>query len=217
LVAGGPLPHALGVADNVHVVGGSGEPVGDPAQHLGGTDPAADPLPVVGHRHGSGPGGEGLGLDVELHTRPALGELDQRLDVGVLSRAVVTHLPAPALRPAQPEAVQPTHTVLLLSVSATTSPRNSPVIRCCRLYKDTVKVPVSIGPPGDLLDTFGGRSGGWEHRMTLWTWAEETADKTRADGHEQLAVALVRLPELAALGDADRIAAELPAALRAAA
>ncbi|GAA3967086.1 hypothetical protein FOF52_10815 [Thermobifida alba] len=53
--------------------------------------------------------------------------------------------------------------------------------------------------------------------MTLWTWAEETADKTRADGHEQLAAALVRLPELAALGDADRIAAELPAALRAAA
>ncbi|KUP96732.1 hypothetical protein [Thermobifida cellulosilytica] len=53
--------------------------------------------------------------------------------------------------------------------------------------------------------------------MTLWVWAEETADKARADGHGRLAAALVRLPELAVLGDADRIAAELPEALRAAA
>ncbi|MEY9210840.1 hypothetical protein NI17_013365 [Thermobifida halotolerans] len=52
--------------------------------------------------------------------------------------------------------------------------------------------------------------------MTLWLWAEETAEKTRADGHGGLAAALVRMPELAVRGDADRIAAELPAALRAA-
>ena len=52
--------------------------------------------------------------------------------------------------------------------------------------------------------------------MTLWEWVAEAADKTRANGHEQLATALGRLPELAVLGDTHRITIELPAALRAA-
>ena len=52
--------------------------------------------------------------------------------------------------------------------------------------------------------------------MTLWEWAAEAADKTRANGHEQLELPLGRLPELAVLGDTHRITIELPAALRAA-
>ncbi|GAA3747407.1 hypothetical protein HDA32_001514 [Spinactinospora alkalitolerans] len=52
--------------------------------------------------------------------------------------------------------------------------------------------------------------------MTLWTWVGETAQKLRADGHDELAESVVRMPRLAAEGDTARLRAEMPAALRAA-
>ncbi|MFC4561213.1 hypothetical protein ACFO4E_05000 [Nocardiopsis mangrovi] len=52
--------------------------------------------------------------------------------------------------------------------------------------------------------------------MSVWTWLAETARDLREGGHAELADAVARLPQLAADGDAARIATLLPPARRAA-
>src|SRR4029453_13420494 len=74
-------PHALGVADDLHVVDGQLELLGPPPERLGGADPAAGPLAVGGHRDRGGVGDHGLGLDEELHPDPGVGELAQGVQV----------------------------------------------------------------------------------------------------------------------------------------
>src|SRR6266508_1125471 len=73
--------HAVGVADDLDVVDGQAELLGDLPDHLRGADPSAGPLAVGGHRHRGGVGDHGLGLDEELDARAGAGELPQRVQV----------------------------------------------------------------------------------------------------------------------------------------
>src|SRR5919204_4327893 len=84
--AGGLQPgvvgaHPLRVADDLDVVDGQAELLGDLPDHPGGADPAADPLAVGGDRDRGGVGDHGLGLDVELDPGAGAGELAQGVEV----------------------------------------------------------------------------------------------------------------------------------------
>src|SRR5690606_35116360 len=108
LVPRGPLAHPLGIPDDLDIVDGNRQIPRHLADHVGRSDPAPGPLAVVRDAHRGGPGGERLRFDVELHARPRPGEIDQRLDVGVLGRAVEAGLAAPP-RSAESEPVSPSH------------------------------------------------------------------------------------------------------------
>src|SRR5690606_6439168 len=100
-------PHAGGIPGQLHVVDGEGEIAGDLLDHFGRADPASGPLAVVGDGDGRRIGRESLGLDVELHPGPRLGELDERLDVGVRRLAVEFRYALTAPPPSESIAIPP--------------------------------------------------------------------------------------------------------------
>src|SRR4029450_3225255 len=109
LEAGVVGAHPLRVADDLHVVDGHAEVVGEPARHLGRAHPAADPLAVGGDRHRGGGGHHRLGLDLQLPPDPGAGEAAQVVQV-VRGRLAIHRGDHPgATAPADAEPVEEAH------------------------------------------------------------------------------------------------------------